>query len=68
MPLSSLQEIERAIDALPPEEQEELSRWLESRFTLATDAKLKAGVEAGRFDDQIAGAIADYKAGKTQPL
>jgi hypothetical protein len=68
MQLNSLQEIERAIDALPPEQREELSQWLDERYPLSVDVQLEADIEAGRFDDRIARAIADDKAGKTQPL
>jgi hypothetical protein len=68
MQLNSLQEIERAIDALSPEHREELSQWLDERYSLPVDAQLKADIEAGRFDDRIARAVADDKTGKTQPL
>jgi hypothetical protein len=68
MQLNSLQEIERAIDALPPEQREQLSQWLDERYPLSADVQLKADIEAGRFDERIARALADDKAGKTQPL
>lgn len=68
MRLNSLQEIERAIDALLPEQREQLSQWLEERYPLPADVQLKTGIEAGCFDERIARAVADDKAGKTQPL
>ena len=66
--MDTVQEIERAIDALPPEQLEELSQWFEERYSQIVDARLKAGVEAGRFDERINRAIADHKAGRTEPL
>lgn len=68
MQLNSLQEIEQAIGALPPEQRERLSEWLDERYPLPIDARLKADIDAGRFDDRIARAVADDRAGKIQPL
>jgi hypothetical protein len=68
MRLHTVEEIERAIDALPPEQREQLSRWFDERYPQEVDARLKADIEAGRFDDRIARAVADDKTGRTQPL
>ncbi|HEY3456837.1 MAG TPA: hypothetical protein VGK64_19820 [Bryobacteraceae bacterium] len=68
MRLDTVQEIERAIDALTPQQVEELSLWLDQRHPQLIDAQLKADLEAGRIDDRINRAIADHKAGNTQPL
>jgi hypothetical protein len=68
MELNTVQEIERAIEALPPAQLEELSAWFEECYSQAVDARLKADIEMGRFDDSIDRAIADHKAGKTQPF
>lgn len=66
--MNTVQEIERAIEALPPAQLEELSAWFEERYAQAIDARLKADIEAGRFDARIDRAIADHKAGRTEPL
>jgi hypothetical protein len=68
MNLNTVQEIERAIEAVLPEQFEELCVWLDERYAQAVDARLKADIDAGRFDDRISRAIADYKAGRTEPL
>jgi hypothetical protein len=68
MHLSTLQEIERAIDALAPQQIEELYVWLDQRHPQPIDAQLKADLDAGRIDDRINRALADHKAGNTQPL
>lgn len=64
----TLLEIERAIDALTPEQIEELYLWLDQRYSQHIDAQLKADLEAGRIDERINRALADHKAGRTQPL
>jgi hypothetical protein len=66
--LSTVQEIELASDALTPEQREELCVWLDQRYSQPMDARLKTEVEAGRFDERIGRAVADYRAGRTESL
>jgi len=66
--MNSIQEIERAIDALTPLQIDELYRWLDQRHPLLIDAQLKTDLEAGRIDGRINRALADHKAGNTQLL
>ena len=68
MSLNTVQEIERAIRALAPSELEELYAWLDEHCPQPIDAQLKADLEAGRIDGRINRALADHKAGNTQPL
>ncbi len=60
--------IERAIDALTPQQVEELYERLDQRHPQPIDAQLKADLDAGRIDNRINRALADHKAGNTQPL
>jgi hypothetical protein len=68
MHLNTVQEIERAIDALTPQQMDELYMWLDQRHPQTIDAQLKADLDAGRIDDRINRALTDHKAGNTQPL
>lgn len=68
MNLNTVQEIESAIAALTPQQREELCQWLDENYSQPVDAQLKADIDSGRFDDRISRAIADHKAGRTQPL
>jgi hypothetical protein len=68
MNLNTVQEIERAIDALTPDQREELYVWLDEHYLQSGDMQLKAAIDAGRFDDRIARALANHKAGRTEPL
>ncbi len=68
MRLETVEEIERAIDTLTPQQLEELYAWLDRRHTPLVDTQLKADLDAGRIDDRIHRALADHKAGNTQPL
>jgi hypothetical protein len=66
--MNTVHEIERAIDALTPQQMEELCAWLDQRHPQLIDAQLKADLDAGRLDNRINRALADHKAGNTQPL
>ena len=66
--MHTLLEIERAIDALTPQQREQLYQWLDQHYPLPIDDQLKADLEAGHFDERIHRALADHRAGKTRPL
>jgi hypothetical protein len=68
MSLSTLEEIERAMDALTPQQRRQLYLWLDQHYPLPIDDQLKADAEAGLFDERIDRALADHKAGNVQPL
>jgi DNA-directed RNA polymerase specialized sigma24 family protein len=68
MDLNTVQQIERAIDALTPEQREQLYLWLDEHYLQPSDIQLKAAIDAGRFDERIARAVADHRAGRTEPL
>jgi len=68
MGLPTVQEIERAIDALTPVQREELYLWLDEHYLQPSDRQLKGAIDAGCFDDRIGRAIADHEAGRTEPL
>ena len=65
---SAIQEIERAIEALTPLQQEEILRWLDERHPQSIDTQLGADLEAGRLDDRIHRALTDHSAGRTRQL
>ena len=64
--MNTVSEIERAISALSPSELAELYTWIDQNSPV--DVQLKSDLDAGRFDDRIARALADHRAGNTQPL
>ena len=64
--MNSLLEIERAIGALSPNELDKLYTWMDRNCPI--DVQLKTDLDAGRIDDRIARALADHRAGNTQPL
>ena len=67
--MSTLQEIERAIGALSPQEWEELRLWLDQYDRLQPiDTRIQADLAAGRLDKAIERALDDEKNGRVRPL
>jgi hypothetical protein len=68
MSLSTVQEIERAIGALTPQELEELYSWLDQHHPQLIDSRVSSDLAAGRLDKAIARALEDEKNDRVQPL
>jgi hypothetical protein len=68
MGLNRVQEIERAIGALKPQELEEMCSWLEQNCPQPIDARVQPDLEAGRLDKAIHRALDDEMNGRVQPL
>ena len=66
--MSTVQEIESAIEDLSSKEKKELHAWFDEHIADHFDAALERGVEVGVFDGLIEDALADYDAGKTRLL
>jgi hypothetical protein len=68
MGLSTIQEIERAISALKPQELEELYSWLDQNCPQPIDTRVQSDLAAGRLDEALHRALDDEKHGRVQPL
>jgi hypothetical protein len=68
MSLNRVQEIERAIGALTPQELEELYSWLDQNCPQPIDIRLQSDLKAGHLDKAIQLALDDEKSGRVQPL
>ena len=64
----SVQELERAITELSPEELAELAAWFADYHNRAWDQQIADDLDAGRLDAFLAEAEAEYEAGKAKPL
>jgi hypothetical protein len=68
MGLNTVQEIERAIRALKPQELAELYSWLDQNCPQPIDTRIQSDLAAGHLDNAIHGALDDEKNGRVQPL
>ncbi len=63
--MRKIEEIERQIRDLPPDEFSELCQWMASLDAEAWDAQLEGDVRAGRLDALAEKALAAHVAGKS---
>jgi hypothetical protein len=68
MTLNTLQEIEHAIEALTPQQLDELYLWLDQHYPQPIDTRIQSDLEAGRLDKAIYRALDDEKKDQVQPL
>jgi len=66
--MSTVQEIEAAIERLPREELFQITDWISSKFGDAWDRQIEEDIKAGRLDDLAQQALAEFRAGKTTPF
>jgi len=66
--MSTVAEIESAIEKLDPKEIRRVGDWLDELRERLFDDQIDADAKAGRLDKMIAKAKADYRAGKAQPF
>jgi heme-degrading monooxygenase HmoA len=66
--MSTVEEIETAIEKLPREEFFVLTGWLSEKFSQAWDSQIEEDFTAGRLDELARSAIEEHRAGKTSPF
>ncbi len=66
--MSTVQEIETAIQKLKPQEIHEVADWLQELREELWDKQIEADAKAGRLDKLMEEAREDYRAGRTKPL
>ena len=64
----SVQEIEAAIEQLPPDDLAVLAVWFAEHRAAAWDAQIERDLDAGRLDSLLDAAEAEYDAGHSRPL
>jgi hypothetical protein len=68
MALSTVQEIERALSELAPQELNEIYLWLNQRYSELVEDRFRSDLDAGRLDAAIQRALEDDEAGRTHSL
>lgn len=66
--MTTLKEIETAIEQLSEAELAELRRWWDERDAQAFDERIARDAASGKLDDLAAQALAEHAAGRTRPL
>jgi hypothetical protein len=66
--MSTVQEIEAAIQRLKPQEIRKVGDWLDELREELWDRQIDADIKAGRLDKLADKALEDYRAGHCKPL
>jgi hypothetical protein len=66
--MSEVEELEKQIENLPPEDLSKLRSWFYELDARLWDQQIEADAKAGKLDGLIGEAMAEYKAGKAREL
>jgi len=66
--MSTIEEIESAVEKLNKEELKSFRSWFAQHDAAQWDAQFESDVASGKLDSLAAEAIAEFKAGKTTEL
>ena len=68
MDMSTVTEIENALQALPLAEARKVAGWLQQYLDGKWDRQIDADIAAGKLDRLAEKAVEDYRAGRVKPL
>jgi len=66
--MTKLEQIEKSVADLSPEELKAFAAWFEALQADMWDRQIEADAKAGRLDKLADQALADHRAGRTRPL
>ncbi len=66
--MSELEQLEKRIAKLAPREFAQFRVWFLDFDARVWDQQIEADAKAGKLDDLVGEAVADYKAGKTREI
>jgi hypothetical protein len=66
--MSTVEDIEKAVAELPPDQLARFCAWFEAFDAAWFDEKIERDAKAGKFDQLAEQAIADYRAGRAREL
>jgi hypothetical protein len=66
--MSILEDIEKAVAELPPDQLAQFRAWFEEFEAARFDERIERDAKAGKLDQLADQAIADFRAGRTREL
>jgi hypothetical protein len=66
--MSTLEDIEKALTELPPDQLAEFRAWFEAFDAARFDEKIERDAKAGRLEGLAEQALADFRAGRAREL
>ena len=67
MAMTTLEDIEKALSELPPDQLAEFRAWFEAFDAARFDERIERDAKAGRLDRLAEQALADFRAGRARP-
>ena len=68
MTMRTVEDIEKALSELPPDQLAEFRAWFEAFDAARFDEKIERDAKAGRLDRLAEQALADFRAGRAREL
>jgi hypothetical protein len=66
--MSKIEDIEKAVAELPPNELDEFRAWFAEFDAARFDEKIQRDAKSGKLDQLAEEALRDFRAGRTRPL
>ena len=66
--MTKIEELERAVEKLPPDQLARFRDWFDSFDAARLDAKIEADIRAGKLESLAARARLEFLAGRVQEL
>jgi hypothetical protein len=66
--MSTLEDIEKALTELPPDQLAEFREWFEAFDAARFDERIERDAKSGRLDRLAEQALADFRIGRTREL
>jgi len=66
--MSRVQDLERAVSELPPEDLRRFREWFAEFDSAVWDRQLESDSTEGRLDGLVEGALAEHRSGQSRPL
>jgi hypothetical protein len=68
LPMTTVEDIEKAIAQLPPDQLTQLRAWFDEFEAVRFDQRIEQDANAGRLDRLADEALADFRAGRAREL
>jgi len=68
LPMTKLEQIEKSVAELSPDELKAFAAWFEALQADMWDRQIETDAKSGRLDKLAEQALADHRAGRTRPL
>ena len=68
MPMTTLEDVEKAVLELPAEQLSKFRVWFEQFKAARFDRSIESDAKAGRLDELAEQALADFRAGRAREL